>query len=217
MDALVSRTSLYEFHVWQARCEDKGTKEEEKTCPIGEIFSRRDQTGLAVEESNRDIDHRRRRCVRKCNPDNESLRSTIAQKRFNLPRSDRTNYEVISATTAESQIPSAAFTPSPLPPLPDRPTIYPTPHITNDDILTYLLPLYSYGWGIGREQHQKIDKFRTGIVPVSKPALIRRYTLANFSASISFMQDIAAICEEENASDILFVHSFTGLIEQRLL
>jgi pterin-4a-carbinolamine dehydratase len=79
----------------------------------------------------------------------------------------------------------------PIPSLPEQSSEYPTPHITDEDLKTYVEPLYSLYWGIILPA-----KYNSGSSTVAQ--LGRVFKFNDFATAVDFIQDVAAIARSEN-------------------
>jgi hypothetical protein len=89
----------------------------------------------------------------------------------------------------------------PIPSLPEQSSEYPTPHITDEDLKTYVEPLYSLYWGIILPA-----KYNSGSSTVAQ--LGRVFKFNDFATAVDFIQDVAAIARSENVSIFPFFLDF---------
>ncbi len=97
----------------------------------------------------------------------------------------------------------------PIPPLPSPLRGYPTPWLTEYDVLSYVYPLYTRGWG----QSLKLWKPPPPKIEHKKPQLDRftmllsaRYRFKDYESAASFFFKIAEAAKEENVSARCDIH-----------
>jgi hypothetical protein len=89
----------------------------------------------------------------------------------------------------------------PTPPLPSPLRGYPTPWLTEYDVLSYVYPLYTRGWG------QSLKLWKPPPSKTAKPQLERytmllsaRYRFQDYESATEFFLKIAAAANAENVS-----------------
>jgi pterin-4a-carbinolamine dehydratase len=92
------------------------------------------------------------------------------------------NWELVAQLPAQSETP----------PLPPPISGWPTPHITDEEISTYLVPLYARRWGVGYDCSPK---------PENKPQIRRKYGFKSFDAAVAFLNDVANIARAEQVHE----------------
>lgn len=86
---------------------------------------------------------------------------------------------------------------APIPALPDKVYGYPTPIVTEADIKTYLVPLYSRLWSIASKG---VGVKRAAIM------LTAKFVFKEFDAAVEFLNGVADIAREENVSFSTLCH-----------
>lgn len=87
-----------------------------------------------------------------------------------------------------------------LPPLPAKPK-YPCPHLSDEEVMTYLAPLYLRGWGVIRK--------KTAVHGTTKRPLflIKKFSFKSFDHLMLFVNDMVQVIQNENVR-VLFDHAF---------
>jgi hypothetical protein len=79
-------------------------------------------------------------------------------------------------------------------PLPDKVSGWPTPWISQGDLETYVLPLYSRGWGVTF----------AGTPSKRNARLSKLFRFDGFLSALQFVNEIANICHDENVACVPF-------------
>jgi hypothetical protein len=80
----------------------------------------------------------------------------------------------------------------PIPALPPPVSGYPTPHITNEELNEYLLPLYSRNWGVSHFTENFSIKSRSG------NRLTKLFQFNDFINGVYFARDVGEIAKQED-------------------
>jgi hypothetical protein len=94
------------------------------------------------------------------------------------------NFDNVAQSTADSKLASEMFD------LPPPISGWPTPHITDDAMSAYLVPLYARRWSLcsGFDLHENM------------PLLKRKYNFKSFDAAVAFLNNVADIARTERVS-----------------
>lgn len=90
----------------------------------------------------------------------------------------------------------------PIPPLPSPLKGYPTPWITEYDVLSYVYPLYTRGWGHTLKLWKPKTELENPQLDRYTMLLSARYRFQDYESATSFFLKIAAAAKAENVSPL---------------
>lgn len=97
--------------------------------------------------------------------------------------------------TTQTEVYEPQLTLEPLPEPPSKPP-YPCPHLSDEEVATYLKPLYTRAWSLVRKKTSFQAATRRPLF------LMKRFTFKSFDHTMAFVNDVAEAVGKEGVSSL---------------